>query len=110
VRAVTSHIFVLKLREFSDYMVYNRGSRDDWNALANLTGDPGWSWKAMKPYMFANEKVRASPLFTARQSHSTSSSSFLRKPVVNICPRRIQPRAWSRCLSRRSQRPWTLVW
>ena len=35
----------------SDYVVYNKGSSDDFDRWANVTGDPGWSWNALQPYM-----------------------------------------------------------
>lgn len=37
-------------------MVYTRGSDDDWNRYANVTGDHGWSWNALQKYF---KKVRA---------------------------------------------------
>ncbi|KAJ6535948.1 pyranose dehydrogenase [Mycena vulgaris] len=37
-------------------MVYTRGSADDFNRYAALTGDPGWSWDALLPYFFKNER------------------------------------------------------
>ena len=36
---------------FLDYMVYSRGSEDDFNRFANLTGDQGWSWNEIQPYI-----------------------------------------------------------
>ena len=41
-----------------DYMVYNRGGKDDYDRWANYTGDQGWSWDAMQVYM---KKVWLSP-------------------------------------------------
>ncbi|KZT03818.1 GMC oxidoreductase [Laetiporus sulphureus 93-53] len=32
-------------------MVWTRTSVDDWDRYAAVTGDPGWSWDAMLPYM-----------------------------------------------------------
>jgi choline dehydrogenase-like flavoprotein len=32
-------------------MVYNRGSADDWDRYAQFTGDPGWSWESIQPYI-----------------------------------------------------------
>ena len=32
-------------------MVWTRGSKDDWDRYAEVTGDDGWSWDAMLPYM-----------------------------------------------------------
>ncbi|KAF8218247.1 aryl-alcohol oxidase precursor [Mycena galopus ATCC 62051] len=37
-------------------MVYTRGSRDDYNRFATITGDAGWSWDRLLPYFFKNEK------------------------------------------------------
>ncbi|KAJ7164409.1 aryl-alcohol oxidase [Mycena filopes] len=37
-------------------MVYTRGSADDYNRFAAVTGDPGWSWDQLLPYFFKNEK------------------------------------------------------
>ncbi|KAF7342543.1 GMC oxidoreductase [Mycena sanguinolenta] len=37
-------------------MVYTRGSKDDFDRYAHLTGDPGWSWNRIFPYFLKNEK------------------------------------------------------
>ncbi|KAJ7489573.1 pyranose dehydrogenase [Mycena latifolia] len=37
-------------------MFYTRGSMDDFNRYAELTGDPGWSWDRIFPYFLKNEK------------------------------------------------------
>ncbi|KAJ6488762.1 alcohol oxidase [Mycena sanguinolenta] len=37
-------------------MVYMRGSAEDYNRWAAVTGDPGWSWDSLLPYFFKNEK------------------------------------------------------
>ncbi|KAJ7286789.1 aryl-alcohol oxidase [Mycena rebaudengoi] len=37
-------------------MVYTRGTADDFDRYARLTGDSGWSWKRMLPYFLKNEK------------------------------------------------------
>ncbi|KAF9053909.1 aryl-alcohol oxidase [Hymenopellis radicata] len=39
-----------------DFMFYTRGSEDDYNRFARLTGDDGWSWNEMLPYFFKNEQ------------------------------------------------------
>ena len=36
----------------ADFMVYTRGSDDEYNRWANLTGDEGWAWKNVKPFYF----------------------------------------------------------
>ncbi|KAJ7300526.1 pyranose dehydrogenase [Mycena albidolilacea] len=37
-------------------MGYTRGSADDYDRFAAVTGDPGWSWDRLLPYFFKNEK------------------------------------------------------
>ncbi|KAJ7920307.1 aryl-alcohol oxidase-like protein [Mycena leptocephala] len=37
-------------------MGYTRGSAEDYNRFAAVTGDPGWSWDRLLPYFFKNEK------------------------------------------------------
>ncbi|KAJ6535924.1 pyranose dehydrogenase [Mycena vulgaris] len=37
-------------------MLYTRGTKDDFNRYAKLTGDPGWSWDRIFPYFLKNEK------------------------------------------------------
>ncbi|KAJ7919895.1 aryl-alcohol oxidase [Mycena leptocephala] len=37
-------------------MVYTRGSAEDYDRFAAVTGDPGWSWDRLLPYFFKNEK------------------------------------------------------
>ncbi|KAA1470706.1 pyranose dehydrogenase [Dentipellis sp. KUC8613] len=38
-------------------MYYSRGPAADWDRLAMLTEEPGWSWSAMQPYFKKNEKL-----------------------------------------------------
>ncbi|KAF8153495.1 hypothetical protein K438DRAFT_1987630 [Mycena galopus ATCC 62051] len=37
-------------------MAYTRGSAEDFDRYATVTGDPGWSWDNILPYFFKNEK------------------------------------------------------
>ncbi|KAH6904200.1 GMC oxidoreductase-domain-containing protein, partial [Coprinopsis sp. MPI-PUGE-AT-0042] len=37
-------------------MAYTRGSADDYDRWANLTGDAGWSWDNLLPYFLKSEK------------------------------------------------------
>ncbi|KAJ7054158.1 pyranose dehydrogenase [Mycena amicta] len=37
-------------------MLYTRGSSDDFDRYARLSGDGGWSWNKILPYFFKNEK------------------------------------------------------
>ncbi|KAJ7045934.1 aryl-alcohol-oxidase from pleurotus Eryingii [Mycena alexandri] len=38
-----------------NYMVYTRGSKEDFDRFANITGDAGWSWDRLAPYFKKNE-------------------------------------------------------
>ncbi|KAL0954149.1 hypothetical protein HGRIS_005286 [Hohenbuehelia grisea] len=37
-------------------MVYTRGSSEDYDRIANITGDSGWSWERLQPYIRKNER------------------------------------------------------
>ena len=39
-----------------DYMVYNTGSKDDWDYLSKVTCDPDLTWDAMAKYRNLNQK------------------------------------------------------
>ncbi|KAK7055880.1 mitochondrial choline dehydrogenase [Favolaschia claudopus] len=39
-----------------NYMAYTRGSSEDWDRYARLTGDEGWSWRTIQKYLRRNEK------------------------------------------------------
>ncbi|KAE9387132.1 alcohol oxidase [Gymnopus androsaceus JB14] len=43
--------FVLGGSTAINIMAYCRGSKDDWDRWAKVTGDEGWSWESMQPYM-----------------------------------------------------------
>lgn len=36
---------------WKDGLAYTRGSSDDYDRYAKLTGDPGWSWNNILPYL-----------------------------------------------------------
>ncbi|RDB25991.1 Pyranose dehydrogenase 1 [Hypsizygus marmoreus] len=38
-----------------NYLIYTRGSRDDYDRYARFSGDLGWSWDAIQPYIHKNE-------------------------------------------------------
>ncbi len=42
-------------------MIYTRGSKDDFDNYAALTGDEGWSWNALQPYFKKVRVVQHSP-------------------------------------------------
>ncbi|KAM5536369.1 hypothetical protein V8D89_009967 [Ganoderma adspersum] len=44
-----------------NYMIYTRASQDDWNRLASVTGDNGWSWSGILPYAKKLENFQNSP-------------------------------------------------
>ncbi|KAF8318213.1 alcohol oxidase [Clavulina sp. PMI_390] len=33
-----------------NYCIWTRGPKDDWDRLARISGDQGWSWKSIVPY------------------------------------------------------------
>ncbi|KAF9451443.1 GMC oxidoreductase [Macrolepiota fuliginosa MF-IS2] len=82
-----------------NFMAYLRGSSQDWDRYAAITGDEGWSWDAIQPYIRKNEKWTepADHHNTTGQFdpslHSTSginSVSLAGFPRPNIDPRIIQ--------------------
>ncbi|KAJ6452274.1 aryl-alcohol oxidase precursor [Mycena sanguinolenta] len=48
--------FILGGSSAINYMVYSRGSLDDWNGFAEVTGDSGWSWTNVQQYFRKNER------------------------------------------------------
>ncbi|EIM83807.1 alcohol oxidase [Stereum hirsutum FP-91666 SS1] len=40
-----------------NFMVYTRGAKDDFDRWANYTGDDGWSWDALMPYILKMENM-----------------------------------------------------
>ena len=38
-------------------MVYTRGARDDFDRIASHTGDKGWSWDSLFPYILKNDRL-----------------------------------------------------
>jgi choline dehydrogenase-like flavoprotein len=39
----------------TDSFAYTRGTSEDYDRIANLTGDSGWSWDALWPYILKAE-------------------------------------------------------
>ncbi|KAF5334168.1 hypothetical protein D9758_014833 [Tetrapyrgos nigripes] len=39
----------------TNFLAYNRGPSDDWDRIAAFTGDDGWSWEKLQPYILRNE-------------------------------------------------------
>ncbi|KAJ7282835.1 hypothetical protein C8J57DRAFT_1499798 [Mycena rebaudengoi] len=48
--------FVLGGSSSVNYMVYTRGTREDFDRVARYSGDAGWSWERLVPYMLKNER------------------------------------------------------
>ncbi|KAF7322093.1 Alcohol oxidase [Mycena kentingensis (nom. inval.)] len=47
--------FVLGGSSSINYMVYTRGSKEDWDRMAHTADDERWSWDSLIPYMRRNE-------------------------------------------------------
>ncbi|KAJ6460927.1 alcohol oxidase [Mycena sanguinolenta] len=56
-------------------MFYTRGSAEDFDRYAELTGDPGWSWDELLPYFFKNER------WTEPADHHDTQGQF--NPLVH---------------------------
>lgn len=52
---------------FTDVMAFCRGSKDDFDRWANITGDEGWSWESLQPFM------RKVSLFSNLTNYSSTS-------------------------------------
>ena len=52
-----NHLYTIHTHSIhSDGMAYNTGSRDDWDHVSKITGDPAWTWDAMAQYRDLNQK------------------------------------------------------
>ncbi|KAI0770376.1 alcohol oxidase [Fomes fomentarius] len=40
-------------------MIFSRGTIDDWDRFASVSGDAGWSWKEMQPFIRKVDKMTA---------------------------------------------------
>ncbi|KAK0479237.1 aryl-alcohol oxidase precursor [Armillaria novae-zelandiae] len=40
-----------------NYMFYTRGPSQDYDRYAEISGDPGWGWEALQPYILKNEHL-----------------------------------------------------
>ncbi|KAJ7871788.1 aryl-alcohol-oxidase from pleurotus Eryingii [Mycena leptocephala] len=67
--------FVLGGSSSVNYMVYTRGSKEDFDRWAKVTGDDGWSWDNLVPYMKKNEH------FSTPSDHHNTTGQF--NPVVH---------------------------
>ncbi|KAF5346542.1 hypothetical protein D9756_010032 [Leucocoprinus leucothites] len=53
-----------------NFMAYLRGSSQDWDRYASITGDHGWSWDAIQPLIHRNEK------WTEPADHHNTTGQF----------------------------------
>ncbi|KAJ6576408.1 aryl-alcohol oxidase-like protein [Mycena vulgaris] len=48
--------FVMGGSSSNNGLVYLRGPMEDWDRLASVSGDPGWSWNNMQPFFLKSER------------------------------------------------------
>ena len=92
---MSNHVFLSRLYEFlydrTDYMIYSRGSADDFDRYANITGDGGWSWKALQPYI--KKVIRLNSrwfrLFIWDNCLPCSTNEWFHQQTVTIPPGRL---------------------
>ncbi|KAJ7220528.1 aryl-alcohol oxidase [Mycena pura] len=51
-------------------MVYTRGPSEDWDRMARVTGDSGWTWRSIQPYIRKNER------FVPPADHHNTAGQF----------------------------------
>ncbi|KAF9483045.1 alcohol oxidase [Pholiota conissans] len=49
--------FVIGGSSSVNYLAYTRGSKEDYDRYATLSGDAGWGWDAMTPFFRMNEMI-----------------------------------------------------
>ncbi|KAG6813051.1 hypothetical protein H0H92_014323 [Tricholoma furcatifolium] len=47
------------MTDTKDYLMYTRGPAEEYDQIANITGDNGWSWNQLQPYFRKNERWTA---------------------------------------------------
>jgi len=64
-------------------MVYTRGSAEDYDRWADVTGDSGWSWHSLLPYFF---KVRNNllPFLIELTDRRTKNGRRLRTTMTRV--------------------------
>ncbi|KAJ7924329.1 aryl alcohol oxidase [Mycena leptocephala] len=58
-----------------NYMAYTRGSSEEWDRYARLSGDPGWSWSNIQQYIIKNEQ------WTPPADHHNTTGQF--NPLIH---------------------------
>ncbi|KAI0321913.1 alcohol oxidase [Amylostereum chailletii] len=72
-----------------NYMIYTRGSQDDYDRWAKVTGDSGWTWDSLHPYLLKLENFTVSRVENADAKyvssiHSTSGPVGVGLPTVSL--------------------------
>ncbi|KAJ7510650.1 aryl-alcohol oxidase precursor [Mycena galericulata] len=62
-------------RLYFHYMAYTRGSSEEWDRYARLSGDSGWSWDSVQQYIRKNEK------WTPPADHHNTTGQF--NPLIH---------------------------
>ena len=71
------HMYTPNLR--SDYMIHQYGTNENWDRMARVTKDPGWSWDNMKKYIerVISARLHADKVTTLTiPKYSTRTSSW----------------------------------
>jgi len=71
----------------SDYMVYNTGSKDDWDHIGRITEDPAWTWDAMAHYRGLNQRY-VPPNDHHDDVSQKQTISFIHSSILITLPRR----------------------
>ncbi|KAG7445390.1 uncharacterized protein BT62DRAFT_1007126 [Guyanagaster necrorhizus] len=59
-----------------NYMLYTRGSSQDYDRYAQITRDSGWGWEALQPYMRRASSFPLNERFVAPSDHHNTSGQF----------------------------------
>ncbi|KAJ7272415.1 alcohol oxidase [Mycena rebaudengoi] len=62
--------FVLGGSSSVNFMAYTRGSKEDFDRIAKVSGDQGWSWNSLLPYMKKNERFTTPSSMTTPPSYN----------------------------------------
>ena len=76
-------------------MIYNTGTRDDWDYISRITADPAWSWDGMAPYRDLHQKYVA-PNDGHDDVSQRRACSFLPPPYRSAQTNQYLPSAHSR--------------
>jgi choline dehydrogenase-like flavoprotein len=65
----------------TNFMVYTRGSSDDYDGFAKATGDQGWNWNSMLTYFKKNERWIDSPTLSCKPGSLPDDNSQVRLDI-----------------------------